>query len=129
MCVLTDAVYYVDVALTGIMFSLQTSCMSHFYIDLRQAASPETMPSGHSQIHVSLSRFVGTLEGSLVFGSDGYVGEDEVNDSSLCSNDNWGVKSVGGIAMENMANSRFSPDLNASLALKQKHLGADAKAV
>jgi len=121
-----------DISITSLTYVLQTACMSRFYIDLRQAALPESVPTNHSQIHVSFSRFVDTLEGSLVFGADGYVGEDEFNDdSSFGPNDNWGVKSVDveGIAMTNMTNPGFSSDLNASSASKQKTWKADAKAI
>ncbi|KAH9842978.1 uncharacterized protein C8Q71DRAFT_735415 [Rhodofomes roseus] len=118
-----------DVSITSLTYVLQTVCITHLYINLRHAASSNTLPGEDSQIHVSFSRVLGTLDGSLVFGSDGYASDGAVIDNALALY----VTSMGGktegIAMLNMASSERSSDLDASLALKQGSLDMCARAV
>ncbi|KZT70197.1 hypothetical protein DAEQUDRAFT_725830 [Daedalea quercina L-15889] len=104
-----------EISLTGLTFALQAVCVSRLYLNLRHAARiPDIAHTGSSCTHeVSyFSRVVGSLDGTLVFASDGTADEDADSsfDSTLNVVESFEMRLVDvPVGMVNDTNSKTSP--------------------
>ncbi|KZT70212.1 hypothetical protein DAEQUDRAFT_810928 [Daedalea quercina L-15889] len=93
-----------DISITSLTYVLQTVCISRLYLNLRHAATTsDILLTSPSRLHnIYFSRFVGSLDGSLVFESDSHLDEDAEAHSIFGVDDNKVMKSED-MAMSDMA--------------------------